>query len=373
MLLPEFRLERYFSRHEFAARYLLSCSDCEPLKMRALLKKADPQTKSLWKELVLGYTETAGHKLLRAEIASLYRGLNSENVLTVVPEEGIFIAVNCLLEKSDHLIVPFPAYQSLYELAAAAGCEVSFWKPEAAGNWLFHIEDLFRMIKKNTRLIVLNFPHNPTGAMISREQLLEIISFAGKKRIAIFSDEMYRFLEYDSQERLPAVAEIYDYGVSLGGLSKSFGLAGLRCGWLITKNRNFRERFAGFKDYTTICQVAPAEILAVIALRSKEEIIGNNLTIIRKNLAQLEDFMKREEKYFQWIKPKAGPIAFCNLKADASASAISEALMAAKGVLLLPAEVYNFKDSFIRFGFGRQNFPAGLKELENFLSNNFFF
>ena len=130
MKISTFDLERYFAKYEFSARYLLSCSDCEPLLMSELLQMADRETRQLWENLKLGYTETYGHPLLRKTIAEIYQGTNPENVLGVVPEEGIFLVMNALLEPGDHVICTFPGYQSLYEIARSIGCKVSAWEPD---------------------------------------------------------------------------------------------------------------------------------------------------------------------------------------------------------------------------------------------------
>lgn len=148
MKIKQFKLERYFAKHEFSVPYLMCCSDCEPLSLRELLSFADEETSTLWHDLRLGYTDYYGHTLLREEIVKLYKGINLGNVLLVTPQEGIFIVSNVLLEKNDHLIVTFPGYQSLYEIANSLGCQVTNWMPEEEKGWSFDIEFLKSKIKK---------------------------------------------------------------------------------------------------------------------------------------------------------------------------------------------------------------------------------
>ena len=371
MKIIPFKLERYFAKHEFSAPYLMCCSDCEPLYLEELLSFADTETKTLWDKLKIGYTESMGHSLLREEIVKIYRDITPKDVIVLVPEEGIFIAMNVLLEKNDHVIVTFPGYQSLYQIAHSLGCEVTNWIPEKKDGWHFNIDFLKSNIKKNTRLIVINFPHNPTGSMISKEDFSEILEIARKNDLYIFSDEMYRFLEYDQSIRLDSACEIYEKAVSLFGLSKTFALAGLRIGWLVTKNRNMMKKFASFKDYTTICNSAPAEILALAGLRSRDRIIQRNLKIIKENLKLLEKFFEKYTQIFSWNRPEAGTIGFPELLDKKSISEFCEDLIQKKGVALLPSDVYSYEGNHFRVGFGRKNMPEALGKLEDYLASDF--
>ena len=229
MKINPFELERYFARYEFSAKYLLCSSDCDGLSLKYLLGLADEETKRLWKELRLGYTESLGLPLLREEVARIYSDITKEDVLIVTPEEGIFITLNCLLKKGDHIICTYPGYQSLYEIARALGCDVTVWEPKEEG-WKFDVAFLEKNIRPNTKLIIVNFPHNPTGYLPSKEDFQKIINIAKKHNIFVFSDEMYRFLEYNSKDRPPSACEVYDTAITLSGMSKVFGMAGARIG-----------------------------------------------------------------------------------------------------------------------------------------------
>ncbi len=380
MKIKDFKLERYFARYEFSTPYLLSSSDCEPLSLDEVLALADNDSLTLWNNLKLGYTESQGHPVLREEVAGLYQTIQSKDVLITAPEEGIFIAMNCLVKKGDHVITTFPGYQSLYEVANAIGCEVSPWTPDKQNEFSFDIQKLKKLIRDDTRLIVINFPHNPTGSTIKEDELKEIINLAKAKDIIIFSDEMYRFLEYDDADKTTSACDLYENAVSLFGMSKSFALAGLRIGWLVTRNSNLLNKFLAFKDYTTICSSAPSEILAIAALRAKKEIIKRNLQIIKNNLAQLDQFFAHFNHLFVWNKPKAGPIAFPKLKRDRDVNHFCIDLVEKKGVMLLPASVYDYQGNNFRIGFARKNMPealhvfgdkAGIAHLFVLLTNKF--
>ncbi len=364
MKLAPFKLERYFEKYEFVAPYLLSCSDCEPLSMVELLSWGDPLVLDLWETLNLGYTETRGHPLLRREIAGLYPGVEENQVMVCAPGEGIFLVMNSLLREGDHVITMFPAYQSLYEVASGLGCRVEKWQAAGGDSWVFNPQDLETLINKDTRLIILNLPHNPTGAMLSREEFKKILTIAKERGIFVFCDEMYRYLELDEGIRLPSAVEVYDDAVSLCGLSKSFGLPGLRIGWLVTKNRTILDRLASFKDYTTICSSAPSEILAIGALRSRQRIIERNMGIIRGNIALLRKFLDKYSDILSWIPPQAGSLALCRLHAAMGTPEFCEAALEKQGVLLVPGQLMDVGGNFLRIGFGRKNMPEALARLE---------
>lgn len=163
--LRPFKLERFFALHEFSAPYQACNSDVEALDMKALLAMADPDSLDLWNNLSLAYTEAQGHPELLREIAGMYTGVKPEEVLTAVPEEGIYIAMNTLLREGDHVVCVCPGYQSLHEVARACGCDISFWRPvEKDGRCFFDPADLRAVLRDDTKLVVVNFPHNPTGA-----------------------------------------------------------------------------------------------------------------------------------------------------------------------------------------------------------------
>ncbi|MDX1284831.1 MAG: aminotransferase class I/II-fold pyridoxal phosphate-dependent enzyme, partial [Draconibacterium sp.] len=215
MKIKPFKLERYFAKYEFTVKYLLSCSDCEPLLLSEVLEMADTESLKLWENLKLAYTESSGHPLLKEEITKLYAAIEPKNLNVMVPEEAIFVAMNCMLRKGDHVVTTFPGYQSLYEVAKSLGCRVSKWIPEFDRDWKFDLETLKTLINEETKLLVINFPHNPTGATVSISDLNEIIELCRVNNVLLFSDEMYRFLEYNEKDRLPSACDLYENAISL--------------------------------------------------------------------------------------------------------------------------------------------------------------
>ena len=368
MQITDFKLERYFAAHEFRVRYLLSASDCEALALGELLDMADADTLSFWRDLKLSYTESQGHPLLRAEAAGLHKAIRPEDVLIAAPEELIFIAMNALLRPGDHVIATFPGYQSLYAIAEALGCSVTRWPLEVrADRWGLDLDLLAAAIRPETRLLVVNFPHNPTGYLPSKDELDAIIELARRHGLHIFSDEMYRLLEYEAETRLPPVADLYERGISLSGLSKSFALPGLRIGWLTMRDQELLARCVAFHDYTTICAAAPSEILGIMALRAQERIIARNLRIIQHNQAEMAQFCARHAEIFAWLPPRAGSVAFPQLRGARPVAEFCREVLDKRDVMILPGDVFDHDGNHFRVGLGRTNFPEALAQVEAYL------
>jgi aspartate/methionine/tyrosine aminotransferase len=229
------------------------------------------------------------------------------------------------------------------------------------------VDELESLIQPDTKLIVFNFPHNPTGALISKTEFDRIIDLAREQDIVVFSDEMYRYSEYEAADRLPSACAVYENAVTLCGLSKSFGLPGLRVGWLATRNPDLLQQFAAFKDYTTICASAPAEILALIALKNCDYLVERSLTIVRENLWALDRFFETYSDWFGWSSPKAGTIAFAELKASVDIETFAEGLLERKRTLLVPSAIFDYPGNFFRLGFGRRSLPEALAQLEAYV------
>eukprot|EP00937_MAST-01D_sp_MAST-1D-sp2_P001503 g1503.t1 len=407
--LRPFKLERYFALHEFSAPHLLCCSDVQSLTMAEVLASADDEARALWDGLALGYTESQGHPVLRAEIAALYESeaVGPESTIVLAPEEGIYLCMRALLQPGDHVIVTAPCYQSLSEIAVSIGCDVSCWEPEwvrpgggglggaaAEGTGMrFDVARLRGLARQDTKLIVINFPHNPTGCLLSRDELDQVVALAARCNAPgggahLFSDEMYRLLEYDEAARLPAACDVYARAVSLAGMSKVFAMPGLRIGWLATQDAALLARVQELRDFTTICPSAPAELLALMALRGRDAILRRTRGIVARNLALVRAFMARHADYFAWTEPRAGPIALPMLRASVgvrgaavaagqageattplqgeaaagsadppppSSRAYCDLLVQAHGIMLLPSNVFGFGDRHFRLGLGREN------------------
>ena len=370
MKIREFQIERYFAKYEFTTKYILCASDCESFSVEEILQLENSSEKKL-NDLKLGYIESEGSSELRIAIANMYESIPKSNVLAFSgAEEGIFAFMNVVLNPEDHIIVQFPAYQSLFEIAISVGCDVTKWIMKPENNWDLDINFLKENITPKTKAIIINFPHNPTGSLISHKKYQAIIDIAQENDLYLFSDEVYRFLEYSPQSRLVSACDLYDKAISLGVMSKSFGLAGLRIGWIATKDKKLLQSLAAFKDYTTICNSGVSEFLASIALRNYETLVNRNLDLIRTNLELLDRFLRDFQQIFDWIRPLAGSIAFPRIKLDKSIDDFCLDVLQESGVVLLPGTAFDYGDKHFRIGFGRQNFPEALDALKEFLNKS---
>ncbi len=366
MRIADFALERYFARWEFAARHLLCASDVEGYPMAELLDLADDEMRGAWDGLRLGYTESSGHPLLRQEIAGLYERLEPDDILTFAgAEEAIFCLLNVLVGEGDHVVVTWPGYQSLYEIARAAGAEVTLHELQEQDGWAIDLDRLRDEVGPTTRLIVVNAPHNPTGMLPDRATFDGLVGIAAEAGAHLLVDEVYRGLEFDEGDRLPTGADALEAGISLGVMSKAYAMAGVRIGWLATRDRDLLAKVAAFKDYTTICSSAPSEILSIIALRASDRVLDRSRGIIAANLDRLDGFFDDWADRFQWVRPHAGSVGFPRLtvpgvRIDDWAAGLVEA----EGVLLLPGSQFDFPGNHFRIGFGRTDLPEALARLD---------
>ncbi|MBW8728164.1 MAG: aminotransferase class I/II-fold pyridoxal phosphate-dependent enzyme [Inquilinus limosus] len=377
MSLPEFALEAYFARWEFTARHNLCASDMESLTLTDLLALGTPQQREAWDRLWLGYTETAGAPTLRAAIAGMYAGLEADDVaVTVGAGEAIFQSVRALLGPDDHAVTLIPNYQSL-EAVAASVCAVTGVPldpaPGSEYGWSLDPDRIAAALRPNTRLIILNVPHNPTGWLPPRPVFNAIIEHARSRGIWILSDEVYRGLERREEERLPPAVELYERALSVGVLSKTYGLPGLRLGWVACRDRELLRRIVRQKDYTTLCAPAPSEALGEIAIGARDHLVARSRALVARNLPLLQAFFARHANRFEWQVPAAGCIGYPRYLGGEGVDAFADDAVERSGVLLLPARVYRSAlgpvpaDRF-RIGFGRADMPAALEAFEAHLS-----
>jgi aspartate/methionine/tyrosine aminotransferase len=377
MRIPDFKLERYFARWEFKAPFLLCSSDVEGWGLKELLALADADGLARWEGLTLGYTESTGLPALREEVAGrLYDGaVDAGQVLTFAgAQEALFVLMNVALGPGDHALVTWPGYQSLHEVARATGAEVELLPLTEADGWRLDVEAVRARLRPATRMVVVNFPHNPTGALPSRADFAALCALCEERGVLLLSDEVYRLLEEREEDRLPAAVEACRTGVSLGVMSKAYGLAGLRVGWLACRDARLLAACAAFKDYTSICNAAPSEVLALIALRAQDRVLARSRALLAGNLGLLDTFFARHADRLSWVRPRAGSVAFPRLREGegegGGAAAFCQALVEREGVLLLPGDVYDFPGGHFRLGFGRRNLPEALARLERFLSSS---
>jgi len=361
-----FAIERFYERWEFRAELMLSSSDCETRTVGELLE-LEPEVRERLLSMRLGYTEVPGSEELRAAVAGGYERAGAEDVLTLAAaEEGIFLVYHALVEPGDHVVVEAPCYGSAVEVARSTGARVSLWQRRHEDGWAHDLDELERVLEEDTRAIYINSPHNPTGTQMTAETFARVVELAGERSAVLFGDEVYRGLEHDPAERLPAVCDAYERGISLGTVSKAHGLPGLRIGWLACRRPDLLDRVRELKLYTTICSSAPSELLVALALRHADGLIERNRELVLRNLPLLDDFLARRSEMFEWVRPTAGPIGFARMPNEPDVEGWCERTAERSGVLVLPGSVYE-QPHHVRFGFGRANLPLALERLDGYL------
>lgn len=368
MQLPTFKLEEFLKKYEFSTPYVLCSSEAEQWSLKEILELADGECRELWDNLILGYTESSGHPLLRQEIAQLYSTIDPDRVVTFAgAEEGIYCALRTLIEPGDHVITLAPCYQSLGSLPAAFGAEVTHIPLRAENGWQLELEALERAFRPETKLLLLNYPHNPTGTLLNREVFERMIKLARSRGAYIFCDEVYRYTEIEESTRLPSIADAYEKGIAINVMTKSFGLAGVRIGWLAAQETLILQKAASYKLYTSICNSGPSEILAIIALRAKEKLLQRNRQIVQENLNQLHAFMQRHQNILAWTPPQSGNITLVELLLPIPIEEFTEQLVEAMGVLIMPGSMFAIPGNFFRVGFGKRSMKIALERFEQFL------
>ncbi|MDR0615537.1 MAG: aminotransferase class I/II-fold pyridoxal phosphate-dependent enzyme [Synergistaceae bacterium] len=369
MKLNEFKLERLFSRFRTGVKYVLSPSSCESCTMKEILDLADAECKNLWEKVDLGYNDYRGHVKLREAITKRYRNLGTDDVLVVTPEEGLFIALNVLLDTSDEVVVIHPTLPSMHEIPRAIGCTVIPWMLEStAWGWRLDIDFLSRTISPKTKLIALNIPNNPTGYMPVLADLQRIANIADKIGAWILCEETYRGMEHDPAADLPSMADIYQRTIVLGGVNK-IGLAGSRIGWLASQNRSIIAECFGFKDYTTLCPSTPSEILALIAMKNFAYLADRNRRIILENIELAEGFFNSKPEWFNWSAPNGGSTAFPELKYPYKVSELCDKAISEASILIIPDRIFSINQNRFRIGFGRKDFGQALAMFSGFMDS----
>lgn len=367
--MRDFALEVFLAGWEFTAPYHMTASDIESMTVADLLALATPEDRNALDTLWLGYTETWGSRELRAEIARTYEAMALENILCLAGAgEGLYAVAKVLLQAGDHVLVPTPNYQSA-ETVPLSVCEVTgiplrrtapLLGPgtQARGGWRLDPEDVRAAIRPNTKLLSLNFPHNPTGMLMTREDLDAVIALCRHHGIYILCDEVYRGVELEPADQMPHIADVYERGISLNVISKAYGLPGLRIGWIASQDTSLLQKVERYKHYLSICNSAPSELLTLVALKARSGILARNHALLRENVMLLEQLFADFPGVVDWQRPQGGCVAFPRCTAPEGGEEFCRKLIEESGVLLLPSSIYaseltDVPQDHFRIGFGR--------------------
>ena len=374
--LPEFRLETYLGLWEFAARHHMTASDAQTMTIRDVLALAGPAAVDRFLDEPLSYTQPYGARDLREAIAATYDTADPEDVLCFAgAEEGLYAFYRVLLDPGAHAIVVTPNYQSA-ESVPLSICDVTGVPLEADQNWTLDIGRVAAAIRPNTRVISINFPHNPTGKILERDRFEALVELCRHHGIWLFSDEVYRLIERDPAIRLPQAFDAYERGVSLNVMSKAYGLPGLRIGWIACHDRDLLERMVRYKHYLSICNSGPGERLAVAALGGAAAILDRTRAIARAGLAMTQAFLSEFPHLFESYVPDGGIVFYPRYKGADGVEAFARRLVDEAGVVVLPPSVYASAltptptDRF-RMGYGRNHIEEGLAAMRAHLLRNY--
>lgn len=366
MKIAPFLLERWMTRHETYVQYDIAESGILPLTTNDLLDFEPPAERAATLDRLLatplGYSEACGTKELREMLAATYtRGDASHILVTTGAIEANYLLYNVLLEAGDHVIAPYPAYQQLYEVPRAIGCEVSLWHVGPETGYRYDVHALERLITPKTRLIVVNTPHNPTGAMLSPADAAHVYALADSVGATVIGDEAYRWLDVPGGE--PFAGPMFDrgaHGISVGTLSKPFGLPGLRIGW-IAANPSIVERCWGLRDYITLSPGKLNDALARLGLTHRDAIVARNTRIIEQNLKTATAWIA-ERPYLSWTPPRGGLLALIRYDKNVPSLELADRLAEEQSVMLAPGSAFGY-ENHLRLGIGQRPeiFAEGLR------------
>ena len=373
MSFPEdFRLISYLSRLEHAVRFPLSSSYPESMSIDTLFELAGKEHRAAFMQTQLDYPPLRGTPELLEAIAATYRHITPQQVISFAgADEAIYASFQMLLNADDHAVVITPNYQSL-ESVPMSRCEVTGVALDENNHWALDTGLVRAALRANTKVLVINFPHNPTGALISRAQLDELVAMCRERGIWIFSDEVYRLTEFDPADRLPQLADLYERGISLNVTSKAYGLPGLRIGWVACQDKAWMLELERMKQYLSICNSMPGEFLTALALNARAPILERVMERSRRQLATLTTFLAKYPHLFALSVPKAGVLAFPRYTGAEGAQAFATRLVEEAGVMVIPSVAYGsalnaVSEDFLRIGFGRENLDDALGEMGKWL------
>jgi len=394
---PPFAVEQWLDSHETSAKYNLAETCCASVSIADLCSLAEspsaPSASSLLStSAIQSYGHIRGNPTLLGHLSRLY----SSKVGTPLPPENILIAPGAiaanflvfyaLLGPGDHVVCHYPTYQQLYSVPESLGAEVSLWRSRPERQWLPDFDELKTLCREGTKMIILNNPQNPTGRILPKCLLRQIVDFAEERNITVLSDEVYRPLFHGispiDNDFPPSILSLgYKNTIATGSMSKAYSLAGIRVGWMASRNAEIVERVANARHFTTISVSLLDQEVAAFALSHDclHTLLGRNIAMAKTNLELLERFIIKHDEYMSWpAKPVAGTTAFVKFCRDGNpvdSKALCERLQDRTGVMFLPGDVGFGAEwkGFVRIGYVNRTeiVREGLEELRKFMRKEY--
>ncbi|NUP06184.1 MAG: aminotransferase class I/II-fold pyridoxal phosphate-dependent enzyme [Polyangiaceae bacterium] len=362
-------LVRYLSDNLPRAEELLCLTDCEPLRLSELAASCPELEEAIACERG-GYLDGSLAERVCARIATEHERLSPVHIrLESGAGYALLRVMQTLLRPGDRVVVHVPAFPPLYTIPKSLGCEVIRWVADANRGWELDLEFLADHLDERTRLIVVSFPHNPTGYTPSRATFMDLVSIVRAKGVHLLCDEVYRDAA-DVAHELPPVADVYERGISVGGVSKVFGLPGARVGWLATRDMTILSSPTLQAAQAAVTGNVLGKVVAECALANREAILARSREILRDNVALFRRFLARHEDRIRCEGPLVGPVAFPQLLgATGSATAFCARLLADNRTLAVPGPALDFDERHVRIGLGRRRFPVALARLSELLAS----
>lgn len=370
MNIPIFELERIQSLFENTVDYNLTESGFHPYTLKEFLNAEQFEELS---NIVLGYGQTNGSIPLRKRISDLYSETDESNVLvTNGSSEANFVACHTLLEEGDEVLMMIPNYMQIWGIAKEIGCSIKPFHLREKNNWAPDLEELENLVSSKTKMIALCNPDNPTGYVLTADEMAEIVRIAKKVHAWIYCDEVYRGAELDGNTK-PSFMDLHDKVMVTGGLSKAYALPGLRLGWLVGPKETIADTWA-YHDYTSITAGIMSHYLGEIALRPEKrtEILSRNRTMLNENLKAVTAWFDQYGDLFEYVPPKGGGMLFVKYHLDINSTELSEWLRKEKSVFLVAGDCFGM-DNHIRIGIGERKdyILEGLERVKDALKERF--
>lgn len=376
--------------HENNCKYNIAETCCASISIDQLRELSEDKTREVFNtSKPLTYGAIRGSDELRNNLARLYSAkvttpLSPDNILTTPGAiQANYLTTYALVGEGDHVICHYPTYQSLYEVPKQMGAVVDLWKGKPENDWVPSIDDLKALIKPNTKLIIINNPNNPTGAILKKSFLEEIIAVAAEKNILILSDEVYRPIFHSisplDKDFPPSLLSMgYKNVIVTGSMSKAYSLAGIRIGWIASRNQELIEKIASARHYTTISVSYMDEQVAAYALSSAtvHGLLARNIQLAKTNMALLEKFVVKNEDECEWVKPVAGTTAFIKFHREGKpvdSRDLCKKLLEKTGVMFTPGDCFGEEwKGYVRIGFvnSTEIIEQGLNEATKFIRKN---
>ena len=371
MKIKPFAVEEWMNAWEVGAKYNIAETCVDSISMNDLFELTGEDKTEFLNRLCarrLSYGDIEGLPEFRKGVCGLYKTLNIENI---VPTHGASGANHhvfySLISPGDRVVSIMPTYQQLYSIPESYGADVQILHLSKENNYLPDLEKLRRLVTPKTKMICINNPNNPTGALMSEQMLREIVEIASSADAWILCDEVYRHLSQED-DWCPSIVDLYEKGISVSSMSKVFSLAGLRLGWIATHDMSVVKSCLSHRDYNLVSCGVFDEMLAAAALKHRDKLLERSRKIVRENLQILDDWVG-SEPHVSYVKPEAGTTALVYYDLDISSYEFCEEMYKKTGAFVTPGDCFEVPHSMrIGYAYGKQDLIDGLKAISEYIA-----